>query len=92
MKLLQELPVIFETIQVVNSYPSKMLNPILQHLIAKANAPLNDDDAGDSHSQEIDLREEPLLYFLLLSKCHMRGKYVAHKEGKLVSCTKKCSI
>ena len=95
MKILQEeMPVLFETIRALNSYPSKMLNPILQLLLARANAPFKVDDAGDaggSHLQDTHQREDQLSYFPLLAKCRKRGIYKADKEGKLVSCTKKSS-
>lgn len=92
MKILQEeIPVLFETIRALNSYPSTMLNPILQLLIDKANAPFIVDDADDSFLQDNDQGVDHLSYFPLLAKCRKRGNYKADKEGKLVSCIKKSS-
>lgn len=104
MKCLQEeMPVLFNTLRSIKSYPSKLLNPILQCLLNKANAPFQDhlkedtDIDGSQLSQDTSIiqrehqPEDYLFHFPLLTKCRTRGNYSADKEGRLASCTKKSS-
>lgn len=93
MKLLQcHVPVLFNLVKNLDSYPHALLAPILQTLLDKAKAPFTDDQEVYNEKPNIlsNLELHNLGYFPQLPLVRSRGNYVAdgNKHPDVSICNK----
>ena len=90
MRCLQEdLPVVFEVIRSIHSYPHELVGPIAEELLLKASAPFQEDDIKPN--EEFTPTTDEMSVFPHLPKCREQRAYAADSAGEVLTCTNKTS-
>ena len=92
-QLQRTVPVLFDLLLSVESYPHKLMSSVLQEMMKKSSAPFKNDDQSEIpvETDEDMCMYKSLSYFPNLPRVRVRRSYEADKNIKERICTKKGS-
>ena len=92
-QLQRTVPVLFDLLLSVESYPQKLMSSVLQEMMKKSSTPFKSDDKSEIpvEADEDVCMYKSLSYFPNLPRVRMRRSYEADKNTKERICSKKGS-